>query len=464
MELHILIVARIGGIRSADMVIRLCAVSIFVVPLLYADSSFTRDVQPVLKKNCAGCHQPAMKSSGLDLSTYEGLRKGGSKGAAFNAGQPEASLIIKFVTGEMKPPMPFGGSPLPAAEIATLREWIKEGAKDDTPHEQTSNEPPVYHQPPVITALRYSPDGKFLAVSGNREVLLNKADGSGIAKRLVGKSQRILAISFSADGRTMIAVGGNPARFGEVQVWNPADGKLLRSIDVSSDTVFGGALSADGKQAVVGCTDNTVRAFDTANGKELYKIASHENWPLAIVFGVDSKRVVSVGRDRAAKLIDASAGQFLENVNQLHTELSAVARHPKTDEIVVGGDDRIPYLYKMDRPRNMKVGEEATLVRKLEPQDGAIFALDWSPDGKRIAVAGAGSSVNIYDAESGDRVAACKGHQAGIYAVAFSPDSANLAAGGFDGQVRLYRVADCTLEKAFVPVPLEAAVAQGGAQ
>jgi len=47
----------------------------------------------------------------------------------------------------------------------------------------------------------------------------------------------------------------------------------------------------------------------------------------------------------------------------------------------------------MDRPRNMKVGEEATLVRMLEPQDGVIFALDWSPDGKRIAVAGAGPSV-----------------------------------------------------------------------
>jgi WD40 repeat protein len=139
-----------------------------------------------------------------------------------------------------------------------------------------------------------------------------------------------------------------------------------------------------------------------------------------------------------------------------------VARHPKKDEIVIGGEDRVPYVYLMDRPRNLKVGEEATLVRKLDAQDGAIFALDWSPDGKRIAVAGAGTAVNIYDAETGDRVASCKGHTAGIYTVAFAPDSTTLATGGFDGQVRLYKTADCSMEKAFVPVPLVTAVADAG--
>jgi len=233
---------------------------------------------------------------------------------------------------------------------------------------------------------------------------------------------------------------------------------------VSSDTVFGASLSPDGAKVAVGCVDNTVRAFETATGKELYKISSHENWPLATVFGIDSKRFVSVGRDSAAKLIDANAGQFLENVNQIRGELTAVARHPNKDEIVIGGSDRVPYVYLMDRPRNMKVGEEATLVRMLEPQDGAIFALDWSPDGKRIAVAGAGASVNLYDADTGARTASCQGHSAGIYSVAFSPDSAHLATGGFDGRVRLYRSADCSLEKAFIPVPLVPGQGTGGTQ
>jgi len=427
-----------------------------------ADPGYHRDVEPILKKNCSGCHQPAVKSSNLDLTTYESLRTGGKRGPGLVAGSPETSIAMKFITGELKPQMPLNGTPLPAGDVETIRQWIKAGAKEDSVQETSSAEPGVYHQPPVITAMRFSPDGKFLAVGGNREVLLHKTDGSGIVKRLPGKAERILSIAFSADGRIMVAGGGTPAQLGEIQIWDVAEGKLLRSIEVAKDTVFGASVSADGKKVVVGCTDNTVREFDTATGKELYKVASHENWPLGTIFGVDSKRVVSVGRDRAAKLIDANAGQFLENINQMRGELAAVARHPKKDEIVIGGDDRIPYVYLMDRPRNMKVGEEATLVRQFEAQEGAIFALDWSPDGSRIAVAGAGPEVNLYDADSGALAGACKGHSAGIYTVAFSPDGKTLATGGFDGEVRLYNVSGCALQKAFVPVPIAQTVAANG--
>ena len=378
------------------------AACLMAIPLQRGgEPSYVRDVRPILDSNCTSCHQPASKQSDLDLTTYARFQAGGKRGPAFVAGSPEQSLVIQFITASLKPSMPFGQPLLAAHDVSIIREWIQSGAKDDSPAETTSSAPAVYHQPPVITALRFSPDGQTLAVSGNREVLLHRADGSGLVKRLPGKADRILSIAFSADGNLMIAGGGTPARFGEIQFWEPREGRLLRAVEATSDTVFGASLSPDASKVAVGCADNTVRAFDTATGKELYKISTHENWVLGTAFGIDSKRLVSVGRDRAAKLIDASAGQFLENVNQMHGELAAVARHPKADEIVIGGEDRIPYVYRMDRPRNMKVGEDATLIRQLAAQEGAIFALDWSPDGKRVAVAGAGPSVNIYDAETG---------------------------------------------------------------
>jgi hypothetical protein len=432
-----------------------CVLGLVAAPLLGAqEPSYQQSVRPILDKNCTSCHQPALKQSDLDLTTHAGFQVGGKRGPAFAAGSPEDSLVMQFITGAMKPSMPLGQPPLAANDVAALREWIRAGAKDDSPFEIASSGPSVYHQPPVITALRFSPDGETLAVSGNREVLLHRADGSSLVKRLPGRADRILSIAFSADGNLMIAGGGTPARSGEIQFWEPREGKLLRVAEATNDTVFGASLSPDGSKVAVGCADNTVRAFDTATGKELYKISSHENWVLGTTFGIDSKRLVSVGRDRAAKLIDATAGQFLENVNEMHGELAAVARHPKADEIVIGGEDRIPYIYRMDRPRNMKVGENATLIRQLANQEGAIFALDWSPDGRLVAVAGAGPSVNIYEAETGRSLASCKGHTAGIYTIAFSADSTRLATGGFDGQVRIYRTPDCTLEKNFVPVPL----------
>ena len=425
------------------------------------DVSYYRDVRPVLQRQCQGCHQPSVKSSGLDLTTFDGFKAGGKRGPAFRAGSPADSLIVKYIKGEQQPAMPLGGSPLSAEQIASITSWIGAGAKNDTPPEAkdsiSAERPPVYHQPPVISALAFSPDGKTLAVSGYREVLLHKADGSGLVSRLVGMSERLNSITYSLDGTTLVAAGGTPARFGEVQIWDAATGKLKRSITTTSDTVFGASLSPDGKEIAVGGADNTVRLIASASGKELQKIGNHENWVLGTVFGVDGKRLVSVGRDRAAKLSDAASGQFLENVNLLRGELAAVARNPKKDVVVIGGEERIPYVYLMDRPKVMKIADDTTLLRKLPRQDGAIAALAWSSDG-RIAVGGMGAQVNVYDGESGALVAACKGHQAGIYAVAFNAAGDRLATGGFDGHVRIYNPATGELIKDFVPVPISEAV------
>ena len=426
-----------------------------------ADPSYFRDVRPILQRQCQGCHQPAVKSSGLDLTTFEGFAKGGKRGSAFHAGAPADSLIIKYIKGEQQPVLPLGAPPLSAEQIASISAWISAGAKNDTPSEVkdtiSADHPPLYHQPPVISALAFSPDGKTLAVSGYREVLLHKADGSGLVSRLVGMSERLNSVTYAKDGSVIVTAGGTPARFGEVQIWDAATGKLKRSITTTSDTLFGASLSPDGKEIAVGGADNTVRLIDAASGKELQKIGNHENWVLGTVFGLDGKRVVSVGRDRAAKLSDAATGAFLENVNLLRGELAAVARHPKKDIVVIGGDERIPYIYLMDRPKVMRIADDTTLLRKLPRQDGVIAALAWSSNDK-IAVGGMAPQVNIYDGETGALVSSCKGHQAGIYAVAFTPSGDRLATGGFDGHVRIYNSASGELMKDFIPVPISEAV------
>src|SRR5713226_6821452 len=213
------------------------------------DVSYFREIRPIIQRTCQGCHQPAMKYGGLDLTRYEGFAAGGTKGPAFKAGAPQDSAVLAYLKGERQPRMPFGSPALPDDQIELFRRWIAAGGKDDTPPEARESaaldKPPVYHLAPVITAIAYSPDGSIVAISGYREVLLHKTDGSGMVARLVGLSDRIQSLQFSRDGKLLVAAGGTPARFGEVELWDVASRKLKHSVTLTNETVFGASLSPD---------------------------------------------------------------------------------------------------------------------------------------------------------------------------------------------------------------------------
>jgi mono/diheme cytochrome c family protein len=76
--------------------------------------SYFKDLSPIVRENCAGCHQPSVKQGDLSLTTYEAFMAGGAKGKVVAPGQADHSLVIGYLTGEQKPQMPFGQPPLTA--------------------------------------------------------------------------------------------------------------------------------------------------------------------------------------------------------------------------------------------------------------------------------------------------------------------------------------------------------------
>ncbi len=72
------------------------------------------------------------------------------------------------------------------------------------------------------------------------------------------------------------------------------------------------------------------------------------------------------------------------------------------------------------------------------PEGIGAFALDWSPDGRRIATAGTDGHVRVHDLERGVVAHTLVGHVSWVRAVAWHPDGSRLATGGIDGTLKLW--------------------------
>jgi WD40 repeat protein len=419
--------------------------------------SFHKQIMPILKKSCTGCHHPGKLKGKLDMTSVAKLLKGGETGPGFVAGNPKKSLLVEQISGP-KPEMPSKGKPLTKDQVALIELWVKQGAKDDTPIGLgvRTKAPDLYSAAPKVTAIAYSPDGKLLAVSGYHEIVLHRADGSKIEARLMGQSARIESMVFSADGKYLAAAGGAPARFGQIQIWDVAARKLHREYKVSADSLYGVSISPDGKKIAFGCTDKTARVIQIEDGKELLRFRAHADWVLGTCFTKDGKTLVTAGRDKAMKLIDLGNGRFIDDINNPLERAFSFARSPNGGTVMYGGDLGTARIYKISDNQKRTAGRKDTnLVRAFEKQPGVVHALAFSPDGSLIALGSPGPEVRVYQVKDGKRVKTFTGHKGAIYGVVFSPDGKQLAAGGFDGKVRLYDVVTGKMTKEFWPVPLK---------
>ena len=480
--------------------------------------SYYKDVRPIFQQHCQGCHQPAKAGGGYNMTVYADLLKKGERDKpGIVPGKPEASFLLEQIRPvKGKAEMPRGKEPLPDNQIKTVVDWIVQGAADDTPASAKASlideeHPPVYQSLPVVTTVAFSPDGQLLAVSGYHEVLLHKADGSAIVSRLIGLSERIQALAFSPDGKTLAVAGGDPGRFGEIQLWDIEKRKLRLSVPATFDTVYGVSWSPDSTNVAFGCADNTIRAIEASTGKQILFQGAHSDWVMGTSFSHDGAHLVSVSRDRSVKLTEVATNRFIDNVSSITpgalkggllavevrpvqwaellraialTGISAqrgrltevynlhaytaprknlrprdvpdVAVKPY-DEILVAGADGQPRLYKMHREAKRVIGDDSNKLREYEKFPGRVYVVAFNKIGSLFAAGssldGAGE-IRIFQVDNGKRISTFENMKTPVYALSFRPDGKVVASGGFDGMIRLHDPLTGKLIKEFLPVPM----------
>jgi WD40 repeat protein/DNA-binding SARP family transcriptional activator len=242
---------------------------------------------------------------------------------------------------------------------------------------------------------------------------------------------------FMPDGRRLVA----SSRWGKaVTIWDLQTGHSLRRIGTATGgfRFFSIAVNPDGGSIALGGEDGdrsfggeVARVWDTATGKELYRIG-HDYDVNDVSFSPDGKHLVTASWDGTAKIVDRS-GRVIRVLRE-GSSLSEARFSP---------DGRLVATAAFEEARvTIWDWERGEAVRTITSDISATWpSVDFDPSGSRIVAAGEDKPVVIWDVKSGARVAVLAGQSGGVTKAAFSPDGARVATAGNDGTVRLFEAA-----------------------
>ncbi|CAN5420235.1 hypothetical protein BH10BAC3_BH10BAC3_28290 [soil metagenome] len=104
--------------------------TVFILDDITTPVSFSKDIVPIFNNSCniKGCHNTGGQVPDLTpTNAYQSL----FEEDMIDTADPENSEVMGWLTGEIKPAMPLGGSTNPSNINALMLAWIKQGAKNN---------------------------------------------------------------------------------------------------------------------------------------------------------------------------------------------------------------------------------------------------------------------------------------------------------------------------------------------
>jgi hypothetical protein len=192
------------------------------------------------------------------------------------------------------------------------------------------------------------------------------------------------------------------------------------------------AFAPDGRRALSGGDDMTLRLWDVASGKELCRFEGHRDAVTAVAFSPDGRLAASGSRDRSVRLWEVESGRQRARFDGHTGKVRCLAFSPDGRALLSGGEDATLRLWDLDG------GKEP---RRFVGHSTDVTAAAFSPDGRQVVSASHDRSVRLWDVASGKQSRRFDGHTREVYAVAFSADGKRIGSGGNDHTVRLWDVA-----------------------
>jgi WD40 repeat protein len=265
--------------------------------------------------------------------------------------------------------------------------------------------------------------------------------------------EAVTSVCLNADGR--LALSGSADR--TIKLWETATGHCLHTFESEMNGVTSVCLSADGRRALSSSTDAALKLWDVSSGHCLRTCREDLDVITSVSMSADNRLAVSGSTDGTVHLWDVAAGLLLR-VGRGHTG--------PVHSVALSADGRLAlsgsalFVVRNDGERlftcgQLKLWDTATghSLPAFEDQADAVTALSLSADGC-YALTGGGQSViqgdsgrfsqsgpvRLWELATGRLVRAFAGHQGAVTSVALSFDGRYALSGGTDATVKLWEV------------------------
>jgi WD40 repeat protein len=359
---------------------------------------------------------------------------------------------------------------------------------------------PTGHIVAGLFGLALSPDERYAATGGgwDRSIRIWEANSGDEVSVVHGLAATAGVLAFSPNGQQLAAAQGS----GSAKVWDPATGRELYALNGHTNRIVHLSYSLDGTRLASASLDQTVRVWDatpmhewisldinnavaigrsrvtlsvvqdlafapaqkpellvlassawrvatSASGTLVYETPAHlwdlqtgevlQRWHnegtiYSLAFGSDGTRLVLLG-NRRARLLDLGTGSELRSFTAKGASyLIGLALHPDGHQVAFLDCQGRAHLW------DPAVDEIRLTGEILQDSCGDIYTLpmEYSPDGRWLAVAGPDHQARVYDLAN-DRVVYTLGeHREPLFSIAFSPTGGLLATGSDDTTIILW--------------------------
>jgi WD40 repeat protein len=255
---------------------------------------------------------------------------------------------------------------------------------------------------------------------------------SPLLRILEGHTDGINCVSMTPDGKK--AISGSQDK--TLRLWDLERGECLRTLYGHTDGIDCVSMTPDGKKAISGSQDKTLRLWDLERGECLRTLYGHTDGINCVSMTPDGKKAVSGSSDMTVRVWNLEEGKCLL-VRKGHKRLilgsiMSVNIFPHGRTAISSGSDASIRMW------NLVTGECIKSIKCRIRWFDLLFQMAISHNERKAVSASSDKALRLWDLDNGVCLRTLRGHKGWILSIAVSPDGNIAITGSLDETMRVW--------------------------